>query len=219
VYGGIQLTFQYTIISITSRLLYWCAKHGTITKSRLFSTVMGVWEGGGGGGGGGLWGAWSASLSVERDLLLFKLFTTHCSLSHVLLFKEPCSLSTYTKPWFPYGRKNRVTIFLNGQFITVYTCEPHIYHEYSLVIITPRIFSSKMLYFGWWERSSPVSYTIIAHSRSHSKSELSGGSIWVHLERNLESQVLNSWRVSSHIVRYDTDPPAVQKLQWHSREA
>jgi hypothetical protein len=30
---------------------------------------------------------------------------------------------------------------------------------------------------------------------------------------------LNSWRVSSHIVRYDTKPPAVQKQQWHSREA
>jgi hypothetical protein len=24
------------------------------------------------------------------------------------------------------GRKNRVTIFLNGQFIIVYTCKPHI---------------------------------------------------------------------------------------------
>jgi hypothetical protein len=30
---------------------------------------------------------------------------------------------------------------------------------------------------------------------------------------------LNSWRVSSHIVRYDTSPPAIQKQQWHSREA
>jgi hypothetical protein len=46
------------------------------------------------------------------------------------------------------GRKNRVTIFLNGQFIIVYTCKPHINHKYSLVIITPRIFTSKMLYFG-----------------------------------------------------------------------
>ena len=25
--------------------------------------------------------------------------------------------------------------------------------------------------------------------------------------------------VSSHIVRYDTDPPAIQKQHWHSREA
>jgi hypothetical protein len=30
---------------------------------------------------------------------------------------------------------------------------------------------------------------------------------------------LNSWRVSSHIVRYNTSPPAIQKQQWHSREA
>jgi hypothetical protein len=32
--------------------------------------------------------------------------------------------------WFPYGRngrKNRVTIFLNGQFIIVYTSELYIY--------------------------------------------------------------------------------------------
>jgi hypothetical protein len=52
--------------------------------------------------------------------------------------------------WFPYdrnGRKNRVTIFLNGQFIIVCTCKPHTNHKlYSLVIITPRIFSSEMLY-------------------------------------------------------------------------
>jgi hypothetical protein len=26
-------------------------------------------------------------------------------------------------------------------------------HKYSLVLITPRIFNSKILYFGWWERS------------------------------------------------------------------
>jgi hypothetical protein len=32
-------------------------------------------------------------------------------------------------------------------------------------------------------------------------------------------QFLNSWRVSSHIVSYDTSPPAIQKQQWHSREA
>jgi hypothetical protein len=32
---------------------------------------------------------------------------------------------------------------------------------------------------------------------------------------------LNNWRVSSHILRYeyDTNPPAIQKQQWHSREA
>ena len=42
------------------------------------------------------------------------------------------------KAWFPYGhngRKNRVTIFLNGQFIIVYTCKPDINNKYSLVII------------------------------------------------------------------------------------
>ena len=46
--------------------------------------------------------------------------------------------------WFPYGynaRKNRVTIFLNSQFIIVYTFKPHINRTYSLVTITPRIFS------------------------------------------------------------------------------
>jgi hypothetical protein len=30
---------------------------------------------------------------------------------------------------------------------------------------------------------------------------------------------LNNWRVSSHIERYDTSPPAIQKQQCHSREA
>ena len=35
-----------------------------------------------------------------------------------------------------------------GQFTIVYTCKPHINHKYSLVLITPRIFSSKMVYFG-----------------------------------------------------------------------
>ena len=53
--------------------------------------------------------------------------------------------------WFPYGRnghKNRVTVFLNSQFIIVYICKPHINHTHSLVIITLRIISSKMLYFG-----------------------------------------------------------------------
>ena len=35
-------------------------------------------------------------------------------------------------------------IFLNGQFIIVYTCKPHI-HKYSLVIITRRIFSSRKI--------------------------------------------------------------------------
>ena len=29
---------------------------------------------------------------------------------------------------------------------------------------------------------------------------------------------LNSWRVSSHIVRYGINPPAIQKQHWHSKE-
>jgi hypothetical protein len=51
------------------------------------------------------------------------------------------------KAWFPYGRKNRVPIFLNGPFIIIHSI-PVNNHEYSLVIITPRSFSFKMLYFG-----------------------------------------------------------------------
>ena len=42
----------------------------------------------------------------------------------------PVRGSGYPKAWFLYGRngrKNRVTIFLNGQFIIVYTCKPHAY--------------------------------------------------------------------------------------------
>ena len=65
-------------------------------------------------------------------------------------------ISVRLKAWFPYGRngrKNRDAIFLNGQFIIVCTWKPDKNHEYSPVIITPRIFSSKMLYFGRWERS------------------------------------------------------------------
>jgi hypothetical protein len=63
-------------------------------------------------------------------------------------FLSPQKSVLFIKVWFPYGRKNKVTIFLNGQFIIVYTCKPHINYKYSLVIITPRIFSSKMLYSG-----------------------------------------------------------------------
>jgi hypothetical protein len=43
---------------------------------------------------------------------------------------------TTRSAWFPYGRngrKNRVTIFLNGQFIIVYTCKPHINHDFLCV--------------------------------------------------------------------------------------
>ena len=43
-------------------------------------------------------------------------------------------------------------IFLNGQFMIVYTCKPQIISIFSSYrLVTPRIFSSKMLYFGWWE--------------------------------------------------------------------
>ena len=73
------------------------------------------------------------------------------------IFNIWSSFDNYTRwrqlNWCIYGRKNRVAIFLNGQFRIVYTCKPHINHKCSLVRITPRIFSSKMLYFGWWERS------------------------------------------------------------------
>jgi hypothetical protein len=56
------------------------------------------------------------------------------------------------KAW--YGRNGRkVTSHDLSQFIIVYTCKPHMNYKYSLVIITPRTFSSKRLYFGWWERS------------------------------------------------------------------
>ena len=37
--------------------------------------------------------------------------------------------------------------FSTASSIIVYTCKPHIMHKYSL-LLTPRIFSSKMLYFG-----------------------------------------------------------------------
>jgi hypothetical protein len=82
--------------------------------------------------------------------LPFSCRSHNLDLIHACMSYAAVSFST---AWFPYVRKNRVTIFLNGQFIIVYTCKPHINHKYSLVIITPRIFCSKMLYFGWWERS------------------------------------------------------------------
>jgi hypothetical protein len=40
------------------------------------------------------------------------------------------------------GRKNRVTIFLKGQFIIVYTCKPHMNDKYSILWLCT--FSSKM---------------------------------------------------------------------------
>ena len=55
-----------------------------------------------------------------------------------------------------YGRicrKDRVTIFLNGQIIIVSTSKPHTNHTYSLLIITLSVIGVKMLYFSCWERS------------------------------------------------------------------
>jgi hypothetical protein len=40
---------------------------------------------------------------------------------------------------------------------------------------------------------------------------------WVSMQTMLFLR--NSWRVSSHMVRYDTSPPTIQKQQWHSSEA
>jgi hypothetical protein len=45
------------------------------------------------------------------------------------------------------------TLYNKIVYTIVYTCKPHINHKYYQVIITPSIFSSKMLYFGWWELS------------------------------------------------------------------
>jgi hypothetical protein len=43
---------------------------------------------------------------------------------------------------------------------------------------------------------------------------MSGGSIWASLECQCQWTMLflNRWRVSSHILRYDTNPPAIQNL-------
>ena len=56
-----------------------------------------------------------------------------------------------------------------------------------------------------------MSYACILKANSHS---MSGGSIWASLKVSMLGFI-----VSSDIVRYDTNPPAVQKQQWHSREA
>ena len=100
-------------------------------------------------------------------------------------FLSPQKSVLFIKVWFPYGRKNKVRIFLNGQFIIVYTCKPQINHKYSLVIITPRIFSSKMLYFGWWERSWLNLY-------DH----------WLNLYDQLKSGAVKLWIFSSKNLRH-----------------
>ena len=81
-------------------------------------------------------------LTSEKRLCTFVCEFTHLHSSETQNRRQNCRCE------FPHGRKNTVTIFLNGQFIKVYTYKPHINHKHSLVIITPRIFSAKMLYFG-----------------------------------------------------------------------
>jgi hypothetical protein len=93
------------------------------------------------------------SILRTRSTIIVTLVTCRDSNNYAW---PPITFYLLLKTWFPYGRKNRVTIFLKGQFIIVYTCKPHI--KYYLVIITPRIFSSGMLYFGWWERSWLILY-------------------------------------------------------------
>jgi hypothetical protein len=98
----------------------------------------------------------------------------------------------------PYGRKNRVTIFLNGQFIIVYTCKPYINHKYSLVIITPRIFSSTMLYFGWWERSWLNLYDRYDHMETRFKK---WGPHLPFLESSSNVTSAPDWPMSDHRAR------------------
>jgi hypothetical protein len=58
------------------------------------------------------------------------------------------------------------------------------------------------------------------HFHPYSKSSLTLNEWRFNLSFSSVSMLfLNSWRVSSHIVRYDTNPPAIQKQHWHSREA
>ena len=41
-----------------------------------------------------------------------------------------------------------MVVEIESVYIIIYIGKPHINHKYPLVIITPRIFSSQMLYFG-----------------------------------------------------------------------
>jgi hypothetical protein len=69
---------------------------------------------------------------------------------------QTCFDAMFALAWFPYshnGRKDRVTIFLNGQILIVFTCKAHINHTYSLFIITLPIISVKLLHFSCWKRS------------------------------------------------------------------
>jgi hypothetical protein len=61
---------------------------------------------------------------------------------------------------------------------------------------------------------------ILQNLRPYSKSSLTLNEWRFNLSFSRVSMLfLNSWRVSSHIVRYDTTPPAIQKQHCHSREA
>ena len=63
----------------------------------------------------------SALTCTHRNIFLSELL-------NVLMELKIDERILFRKAWFPYGRngrKNRVTIFLNGQFIIVYTCKPH----------------------------------------------------------------------------------------------
>jgi hypothetical protein len=95
-----------------------------------------------------------------------------CSLPFKDHQQGKCAFISLVSIWSYNGRKNRITIFLNGQFIIVYSCKPPINHKYSLVIIAPRIFSSQMLYVGWWERYSDSIFTTITALRPYGNQAL-----------------------------------------------
>ena len=70
-----------------------------------------------------------------------------------------------------------------------------------------------MLYVGYkWKRILKA-HPHSLHSQSHS---MRGGSIWAFLECHCCFWIAGGWVYS---VRYDTNPPAIQKEHWHSREA
>jgi hypothetical protein len=54
-----------------------------------------------------------------------------------------------------------------------------------------------------------IDYSLIRQKLTHTRTQ------WVEAQSELPLSV-NSWKVSSHIVKYDTNPPAIQK---HSQEA
>jgi hypothetical protein len=63
-------------------------------------------------------------------------------------------------------------------------------------------------------------FWIAAGLRPYTKSSLTLNEWRFNLSFSWMSMLfLNSCRVSSHIVRYDTNPPAIQKQHWHWREA